>query len=137
MPQDLRITVAGQGAVAELRSLRAWLTSESALRGRVRLIQGQAAPDALGSLPEALVVALGPGGVATAAATVLIAWIRRRTGDVSVRVSRSDGAETEVTATHVRGLDAAAVREMVAEWSRSLEGGEEKPADGPEAGAYR
>lgn len=121
---DVRITVAGEeGDQGALRSLREWLVREPKLRGGVRLVQHPPAPDRLGSIPDALLVTLGPGGVATAVASVLIAWIRRRGGDVSVKVTQPDGTSVEVSATDVRGLDAAGVRAWVSEVSRALAGG--------------
>ncbi|MGW3205602.1 effector-associated constant component EACC1 [Streptomyces sp. NPDC001135] len=120
MEERLVVEVAGDRAADELRSLRDWLVAEEELRGRVRLELPPPAPGALGSLVAALTVALGPGGVATAAASVLISWLRRRTGDISVKVVRPDGTSAEFSATHVLSLDAAEVQRITAELSRSL-----------------
>ncbi|MFJ2021612.1 MULTISPECIES: effector-associated constant component EACC1 [Streptomyces] len=114
------VEVVGDRSADELRSLRDWLVAEEELRGRVRLELPPPEPGALGSVVEALTVALAPGGVATAVASVLISWLRRRTGDVSVKVIRPDGASTEFSATNVSGLDAAQIQRMTAELSRSL-----------------
>jgi hypothetical protein len=115
------VEVVGDRSADELRSLRDWLVAEEELRGRVRLELPPPEPGALGSAVEALTVALGPGGVATAAASVLISWLRRRTGNVSVKVVRPDGTSTEFSATNVSGLDATEVRRIAAELSRSLD----------------
>jgi hypothetical protein len=46
-------------------------------------------------------------------ASVIIAWLRRRTGSVSVSMTRPDGSTVELTAERVRALDASGVREQV------------------------
>src|SRR5215813_8465127 len=74
---EVTITALGEGP-AELRSLREWLVREEELRGRVTLIEPAPRPGTLGSVVESLLVMLGPGGTATALASVLITWIRHR-----------------------------------------------------------
>lgn len=120
MDERLFVEVIGDRSADELRSLRDWLVAEEQLRGRVRLESPPPEPGALGSVVEALTVALGPGGVATAAASVLISWLRRRTSDISVKMTLPDGTSTEFSTTNVSGLDAAEVRRITAELSRSL-----------------
>jgi hypothetical protein len=120
---DVSVVIAGDGAGDELRSLRAWLVEEDELRGRVRLRQRPPEPDELGAVDDVLIVALGPGGVATVLASVLITWIRHRTGDVTVKLTRPDGTSVDVTAKHVRGLAAADVQTLTTELSRSLDAG--------------
>ncbi|MER6029925.1 hypothetical protein [Streptomyces sp. NPDC001851] len=129
MDERLVVEVAGDRAADELRSLRDWLVAEEELRGRVRLELSPPAPGALGSLVAALTVALGPGGVATAAASVLISWLRRRTGDVSVKVVRPDGTAAEFSASNVHGLDAAEIQRITAELSRSLDPAGDRETD--------
>jgi hypothetical protein len=119
---EVSVSVVGDSGADGLRSLYEWLAGGDELRGRVRLVQAPPAPGTLGSALGSLVIALGPGGVATAAASVLISWIRHRTGNQSVRITRPDGTSLELTVTRVRGLDAAGVRSLVAEVSRSLLG---------------
>lgn len=86
-------------------------------------------PGTLGSALETLAVALGPGGVATVTASVLIAWLRRRTSDVTLKVSRPDGASYEFSATNVTALDPAGVRELEERLSRALDRGLEDGED--------
>jgi hypothetical protein len=119
---DVTVEVEGDRPADELRSLRAWLIAEQGLRGRVRLAESPPAPGTLGGVVEALTVALGPGGVATAMATVLITWIRRRTGKVSVKVTRADGASFEFSAPQINAMSSAEVRAVTAELSRALDG---------------
>ncbi|MYS44987.1 hypothetical protein GTY23_27930 [Streptomyces sp. SID5998] len=123
------VEVVGDKPADELRSLRDWLVAEEELRGRVRLESPPPEPGALGSVVEALTIALGPGGVATAAASVLISWLRRRTGDISLKATWPDGTSTELNVTNVKGLDVTEVQRMTAELSRSL-----APADDRDIG---
>jgi hypothetical protein len=75
----------------------------------------------MGPLVEALTAAT-EGGAATAIASVLISWIRRQVGKVSVRVTRLDGAEITLTADHVRGLTPEEIRSMVTQLKTTLDG---------------
>lgn len=58
---SVTVALAGAGTADELRSLHEWLSAEEELRGRVRLVQSPPPPNALGSVPEMLTVALAPG----------------------------------------------------------------------------
>ncbi|MFE5587090.1 hypothetical protein [Kitasatospora sp. NPDC056531] len=133
MSDQILVKVEGGNSADDLRSLRQWLLEEDQLRGRVRLVEAPPAPGTLGAVLDTLTVALGPGGVATAVASVLISWIRRQRGNVSVKVTRPDGTVTEFSATHVSGLEAPQVRQLAAELSRSLDQGIEHT--GPGAGS--
>jgi Effector Associated Constant Component 1 len=122
---DLTVTLAAEPAGDELRELRHLLNEEDELRGQVQLVERPPREGELGGLIEALSVSLGPGGAGAAVfASVLISWIRHRTGSARVVVRRPDGAETEVTAERVRSMDATQLRSMVQELSQSLGSGE-------------
>lgn len=123
---DLTVAITGADAADELRSLYEWLSAEEELRGRVRLVQSPPPSGALGSIPHTLAVALAPGGVA-ALASVAIAWMRQRRGEVVCKLTRTDGASVEVSAQRVRGTDMAEVRELVAELARTLDEGPRAP----------
>jgi hypothetical protein len=118
---DVLIEVEARRPADEVRSLRQWLLDENALRGRVRLVEPPVTPGTLGSVVETLAVALGPGGVATAAASVLIAWIRRRTGDVTLKVTQPDGSSFELSATNVQD-PATAVDDLARRLSAAQDG---------------
>ncbi|WLQ37978.1 hypothetical protein P8A18_33055 [Streptomyces castrisilvae] len=98
---------------AQTADLAAWLDEEDTLRGHVRREASPVPEGALGGDLQQLVVGLASGGVATAAASVIVAWLRRRTGSVSVRVTRPDGFELEVNADRVRAMDAIQLRAQV------------------------
>ncbi|WP_328457021.1 MULTISPECIES: effector-associated constant component EACC1 [unclassified Amycolatopsis] len=108
---DLTLRITAGDPVGELSSLNDWLAADD--RFAVRVLRGTGAPGTLAAgLPEALAVALAPGGVATAIATVLVTWIRHRTGAVKITGTRPDGTTFALEATHVKDLDAAGVREL-------------------------
>jgi hypothetical protein len=97
----------------ELRSLREWMIADAELRGRVHLTVRPPEPGKLGAVSDSLTVALGSGGAvtatATAVSTVLITWIRRRAGTITVKLTRPDGASVEYHAENIRGLSAAEI----------------------------
>ncbi|WP_308012154.1 effector-associated constant component EACC1 [Actinacidiphila acidipaludis] len=131
---DVTLEVEGHRAADELRSLREWLLNEDGLRGRVRLVDGPVVPGTLGAGVEALAVALAPGGIATAVASVLIAWIRHRTSDVTLKVTRPDGTSYELTATDVPDFGTAAVADLAAQLSASAASTPAVAAGSPAAG---
>ena len=109
------LATAGAGAARDdsAAALAAWLEADDELRGYVRREPAPVPEGALGAELAQLVVSLGSSGAATAMAGVIIAWLRRRTGSVSVHLTRPDGSAVELTAERVRALDAAGVREQV------------------------
>ncbi|WP_460808524.1 effector-associated constant component EACC1 [Micromonospora zhanjiangensis] len=75
----------------------------------------------LGPLLDALVVALGPAGAATALATTVISWLRTRRGDVHLKVTLQDGRSAELSSTKVSELNAAAVGQVVKQLAEMLD----------------
>jgi Effector Associated Constant Component 1 len=92
--------------------LAAWLAAEDELRGCVHRVPAAVPTAALGAGLAQLAVSLASGGTATALASTVIAWLRRRNGSVTVRVSRPDGGTIEVRADRVREMDADALRAL-------------------------
>jgi len=95
--------------------LHTWLSMDSELRDHTRLAPAAVPRGVLGIDFTQLVVTLESGGIATAFASVLVAWIRRRVGSVSMKVTRPDGAEFELTAERVRVLDAEDLQKQAAQ----------------------
>jgi hypothetical protein len=126
---DVRLTVQGADPASHLRSLQEWLAEPIELRGRVRSLERPPAPGTLGPVLDSLLVALGPGGVAGALATAVIAWIRHRQGEVTVEVTRPDGGSVKVSASNVRGMTPAQLRAQVDQVSRVLDAGREAGAN--------
>jgi hypothetical protein len=116
------LSVGGEAAAEEGASLSAWLAEEGEFGGRVQLAERAPAPGTMGALPE-LVVALGPGGAATAFAGAVVAWIRRRSGSTTVTVKRAAGVEISLSADHVRGLTTEQLGALVERLAAALDAG--------------
>lgn len=122
---ELAITVAGMDTDDDLRSLYRWLADDDGLRGRVRLVDGPPEPGTMGSVPELIAVVLTQSGIAAAVAGTVVAWLRHRTKDVVCKVKKADGSLVELSAKRVRTADLAALQELVADVTKTLE----PPAD--------
>lgn len=129
---DTMIAVASELEVDGPRSLLKWFVADAELHGRARLVPADVDPGALGSLEQLLAVTVAPGGVATAVASATVAWIRRRVGDVSITLTRPDGASMSFTVKNVRGLDEASVQRLIAQAADWLNGAESAGGDGGE-----
>jgi hypothetical protein len=122
-------TIAGPDLSADdLRSLRQWMIDGGELRGPFELREPGPRPGEMGSLTDALVVAAGSGGAITALAGVLISWLRHRTSDVTVKVTRPDGTTVELSASRIRGLDGSAVGAEIQRLTGELEAGPQPAA---------
>ncbi|MEU9887689.1 hypothetical protein [Sphaerisporangium sp. NPDC051011] len=112
---DVAVIAEGPDGGDQLRSLRDWLVDSQELRGRVDGVERSPEIGTLGPVLDALSVALGPAGAATAFATGLIAWLRTRRGDVHIKVTLPDRSSLELTAKRVSGLDTGALQQQVTE----------------------
>ncbi|GFH67483.1 MULTISPECIES: effector-associated constant component EACC1 [Streptomyces] len=117
---DVVVVVEGADAGEELRQLQEWLSDAAELRGRVSAEERPPRAGTLGPLLDALGVALGSGGAATAFVTGLIAWLRTRNGDVRIKVTLPDRSSLELDAKRVANLDTAALQQQVAEVAELL-----------------
>jgi hypothetical protein len=112
MAVELRVD--GSDDPADLRSLNAWLSGRAELSGRVSRRARPPDPGAMGSVTDVLVVALGPSGVAAAAASVMIHWIKQRAGEVSLRITCDCGKETTLVARQVPNPTPEALADLAA-----------------------
>ena len=119
---QVRLTATGEDTTAAMRSLEAWLANHDELRGWVEPVIEAPQPGTMGSIAEVLLVTVGQSGMATAVASVLISWIRRQSGTVSLRVTRPDGMKITVAADHVRGLTPEEIRSLVTHLGATLDG---------------
>jgi hypothetical protein len=103
------------------RDLFCWLGEEPCLRGRVRIVEHDPLPGMLGSVAAVVEAVAEPGGVITALATVAVTWLRCRTGKVSLSVRGRDGTpDLTITAERAKNLDAAGIRDLIAQVSDVL-----------------
>ncbi|HXL91972.1 MAG TPA: hypothetical protein VN969_23770 [Streptosporangiaceae bacterium] len=133
MPVEVMVAVVDGDA----GDLAAWLAADDDLRRCVRRVPEAVPAGALGAGLAQLAVSLASGGTATAAASAVIAWLRRRTGPVAVRVSRADGTTIELSASRVRELDAEALRKQVDQLAAMVWPGDdvaEEPGSGGDGG---
>ncbi|MGW0359217.1 effector-associated constant component EACC1 [Nocardia nova] len=96
------LMIRADGGQDELLALLDWFGHDEALRGRVRPVS---APTCRGHMnagvDEALGVALGAGGIASALAKSLTAWVTHRRSDVKLTLTRNDGTRLEIDAARV------------------------------------
>lgn len=98
-----RIWIA-DGDHAALESLDDWLRRERELAGLVTFATRRPRVGELGSLGEALIVAVSSGGTVSVLAASLKAWISLpRHSDVRIRVQGPDGRLVELDADRVSG----------------------------------
>lgn len=109
MRVNLRVT-SGRGE--QESQLAAFLGSQDQLRGRVRLIAERRKPSGMSQSVATVVAELGPAGM-VALASALITWIRQKTADTRVTMRRPDGAEFEISAARIRGLDSTQLSALV------------------------
>jgi hypothetical protein len=104
-------TEAGEEAApadsAGTAELAAWLEDDDELRGLVAREPAPVREGTLGAELAQVAVDVVSSGTASALASVLIAWLRRSTGGVSVTLTRSDGSVVKLRADRVRKLGAA------------------------------
>lgn len=83
---DVTINVSGaHDSGAEIRSLLRWLRRDDDLPGTaVRLMPATPGPEEMGAVGDALVVALGSGGVGAVLARSLSVWVQHRTSDLKL-----------------------------------------------------
>ncbi|WP_329431184.1 hypothetical protein OG339_47430 (plasmid) [Streptosporangium sp. NBC_01495] len=105
----LLLMVDAEHPAEELRELHTWLGEEPELRGRVRLVESDPPPGALGPVLEGLQIAFGAGGAVATVASVVIAWLGTRKGEVTVTVTRGSD-EVQISAKGIKGLDIAAAQ---------------------------
>ncbi|WP_405944362.1 hypothetical protein OG372_16040 [Streptomyces sp. NBC_01020] len=117
---DLRVTAEGGGHGGDLRAILEWLTDVDELRGRVTAQELPPVPGTLGPVLDALAVAVGQGGAATGLVTALVSWMRGHRSDVTVKVTRPDGASVELSAQRVRLLGDQELRLLVADAAKAL-----------------
>ncbi|WP_328997877.1 PLP-dependent lyase/thiolase [Kribbella sp. NBC_00709] len=104
---NVTVRVSGQDSEDELRSLRDWLATDDAFRGRVTMERSHRSPEDMGAVIDLLVVAVGSGGAATVLAGAIATWLRTRRSDVTVEIVESAHQRTvKVTAHRVKDAEA-------------------------------
>lgn len=95
----LYVTISAEEEGPEgLQKVTRWLRLEPQLRGSLNLIPAIPAEDQLGSVVDMLSVAVGSGGVMTALASALSAYLNRQrpTSKLRISVSGSSGSKVDI-----------------------------------------
>jgi hypothetical protein len=116
------VTITTTGDADDLRSLRAWLVQENELRGRVSLPAAPPREGTLGSVVEVLLAAVGSGGAITVLIGGIVSWLRHRGQDVTLEITRPDGASIKLDAKRMRDVNVEELQSLAASYSGFLEG---------------
>ena len=116
------VTITTTGGAEDLRSLRAWLVQENELRGRVSLPTAPPKEGTLGSVVEVLLAAVGSGGAITVLVGGIISWLRHRSQDLTLEITRADGASIKIDAKRVRDVNIDGLRNLAGTCAGFLEG---------------
>jgi hypothetical protein len=108
---NVTVAVDGDDSRAALESLFDWLRHEDALRGHIQLRPSTVTAGAMGPLDEALLVVLGSGGAASVLARCLTEWVKHRTSDVRLTLTRPNGETISVDGRRIR--DPASLTDIV------------------------
>ncbi len=118
---NCEITICADSSADLTRDLVSWMAGEPCLRGRARVIGRDPVPGALGAVTAAAAVVLESGSAATALASVVITWLRCRSGKVLLSISGTAGRpRVDLAAERVKSLDAEGVRALIAQVSAVL-----------------
>lgn len=120
---EVRISLAG-GDLSDLEALHDWLRDERELSGRVRAVSPDPKAGELGTLTDALIVAVGSGGTISVLAASLKAWLSLpRRSDVRIRIHRSDGGSVEIEAKRVDAgeIDVQSMIRQAVDYGAALE----------------
>ncbi|AVT29392.1 hypothetical protein C6361_07690 [Plantactinospora sp. BC1] len=117
-PADLRVTV--DGSLDEVLSLQRWLGEQDDFAGRTRLLRPDPGPGQMGAVLDTITIAAGGGGAVTALLGTMSVWMRHRGAKITATVKKGNRSVT-INADRVRAADIAQLREMVAEFSRTLD----------------
>jgi Effector Associated Constant Component 1 len=133
----ITLTIA-DGGPGEVRALRAWLTREEELRGRVTLTQhGPPGAGTLGGALEALSVSIESGGSITVLIAGILSWLRQRYGQrgpqstTVIKLRRTDGATVEISAATAGTWSAAESAEQARQLVQALDPGNQGAGNHP------
>lgn len=131
---SLRLDGGGNPPGSEVSDLSTALDSHPQLRGRTHLNTERHHASGLNQTLTTLLVDLSPA-VLGAFTTILLTWIRHRTGTTRLTVRRPDGARIELSAQRVRSLNADQLTALSAQLTEALSPTAQTPAGDRAAGA--
>ncbi|MFJ1455249.1 hypothetical protein [Nocardia sp. N2S4-5] len=103
----LVVAITGGDRTGGVESLIAWLRQEPELRGRIHTAARVPDPGEMGSLIDAVTVAVGGGGTVSVLAMSLKTWLAHpRRSDVTIEIRHPDGRSVTVEAKRVDDAEA-------------------------------
>jgi hypothetical protein len=132
---SLRLDGGGNHPSSEVNDLSTALNSHPQLHGRTQLNTDRHHGSGLNQTLTTLLVDLSPAALG-AFTTILLTWIRHRTGTTRLTVRRPDGARLELSAQRVRNLNADQLAALSAQLTEALSPAPRTPAgdQSPDAG---
>ncbi|GAA1001951.1 hypothetical protein GCM10009555_107420 [Acrocarpospora macrocephala] len=115
---ELTVTVE-VGDRNELRDLYGRIKADRGLRSTARLVEGEPAPEELSTVTQALQIILGAGATVTGITGVVIAWLRHRSSEFTIRLHRG-GTELELTAKGLSTMDSAQIAQLTEKVAAAL-----------------
>lgn len=134
MRVSLRLDGGGNPPGAEVNDLSTALNNHPQLRGRTQLNTERQHASGLNPTLETLLVDLSPAALG-AFTTILLTWIRHRTGTTRLTVRRPDGARIELSAQRVRNLNGDQLTALSVQLTEALSPTPQTPAGDQPAGA--
>jgi hypothetical protein len=131
---SLRLDGGGNHPGSEVNDLSMALNSSPQLRSRTDLNTERDHGSGLNQTLTTLLVDLSPAALG-AFTTILLTWIRHRTGTTRLTVRRPDGARLELSAQRVRNLNADQLAALSAQLTEALSPAPQTPAGDQPAGA--
>lgn len=121
MRVTVRLDGGGDTSPTQENDLSAMLSSHPLLRGRVQLSTERHDASGLNPSLAALLVDLSPAALG-AFTSILLTWLRHRTGSTRLTLRRPDGARLELSAQRVRNLNAAELTTLATQLTEALGG---------------
>jgi hypothetical protein len=100
-------------------ALAAFLDQQPQLRGRVHLIGDGQQTGGISQSVAMIIIDLGPTVLGTFASLV-IAWLRHRTGNAHVTITRADGTKLDLQAQRVKNLSGPELTALATELGKAL-----------------
>jgi hypothetical protein len=117
----VRLDGGGNTSHTQENDLSAMLGSHPLLRGRVQPSTERHDASGLNPSLAALLVDLSPAAIG-AFTSILLTWLRHRTGSTRLTLRRPDGARLELSAQRVRNLNAAELTTLATQLTEALGG---------------
>ncbi|MEV4706629.1 effector-associated constant component EACC1 [Actinoplanes sp. NPDC049316] len=134
MRVSLRLDGGGDRPGSAVNDLSTALNSHAQLRGRTQLSTERHHGSGLNETLTTLLVDLSPTALG-AFTTILLTWIRHRTGTTRLTVRRPDGARLELSAQRVRNLNADQLAALSVQLTEALSPAPRTPTGDPSAEA--